>query len=109
MSLLNLSLKGEAVQGKLTSLMNEVVFSTVASLACASLAQRMRRSANKVANNPRARDKVFKATQKVFPSLKESRKETIVNRFEKGARAGTYAAGGASLAFAIRALLKLVY
>ncbi len=88
--------------------MSGVIFSAVASFACASLTRQMWRSANKVRENPRARDQVFRAAQRVFPSIQANQKEVIVNRFEYCTRAGSLLAGGGSAVLAAKVLLKMI-
>lgn len=89
-------------------MISRVIIPAVASFACASLAKQMWRSANKVAENQRAREQVFTAAQRVFPSIQTSQKEAVVNRFEQGTRAGALVAGVVSLLFAIKGLIKLI-
>lgn len=88
--------------------MSGIALSAVASFACASLARQMWRSADKLVVNQKARDHVFRAAQRIFPAIQPNQKEAIVNRFQYCTRAGSFLAGGGSMIFALKVLLKVI-
>ena len=88
--------------------MSGILFSAAASFACASLSKQMWYSANKVNENPRAREQVFRAAQRVLPFIKADQEELVVNRFEYCTRAGAVLAGSGSVVLAMQVFLKMV-
>ena len=73
--------------------MMEFLVSVVASYACGSLSKQLWISANKIAENPRAREQVFKAANRIF-KIGMDRKESVVDNFGQCTRFCSVVAGG---------------
>lgn len=76
---------------------------SASSLAFASLAQRMWITANQLDIDPRAREQVFRAGQRLF-SLAAEQRETSIDFFAKTNRVGALSLGLLSVIFALKAL-----
>lgn len=84
--------------------MNDLLISAGATFALASLSKQLLESADKVAVDQRAREKVFRAAQKLYPGLSQNQKELVVNYFEQVTRGCAAITVGSSIFCAMKLL-----